>query len=69
MKFSRGYGEVDKKVNRCPQLTSSCGNCDYYYKGEDDTEEVCHNSSVTSYDICVDKENNRVSCILWKPVE
>lgn len=64
MKFNRGYKECRERVMKSAKFTRSCFNCDYFYKGVGDTEEVCQNSNVTQFDLVM--EENNVYCCYWK---
>ncbi len=56
-----------KDDNRKIQSLRNCKSCKYLYKDDDvATEEVCHNNSVTSYDIVED--GNTKYCTFWTPV-
>lgn len=62
--FSRGYKEIKEKVEKTAKYTRSCENCTFYYKTDEDDEELCQNPNVLAYDICV--EENRTYCSFWK---
>ena len=56
-----------KDDNRKLQSLRNCKSCKYLYKDDDvATEEVCHNNSVTSYDMVSD--GNIKYCTFWTPV-
>jgi hypothetical protein len=56
-----------KDDNRKLQSLRNCKSCKYLYKDDDvATEEVCHNNSVTSYDMVDD--GNIKYCTFWTPV-
>ena len=55
-----------KDDNRKLQSLRNCKSCKYLYKDDVDIEEVCHNNSVTSYDMVSD--GNTKYCTFWTPV-
>ena len=63
-KFSRGYSESRERVKKSVAFSRSCFNCDSYYQGVGDKEEVCQNSSVLEFDMTVD--GNNIYCVYWK---
>lgn len=65
--FSRGFGEVRKRVSKRSVYTMSCYNCDYFYRDEGDTEELCQNPDVTRYDMVVTEGN--IYCSKWSMVK
>lgn len=64
--FQQGYKTVRKKMNEYHRGLMSCQTCNFFYQGENDDCEVCHNCFVTKWDI-VDIEFG-TTCSLWKPV-
>lgn len=62
----RAFRSNLKDDNRKLKQIRHCKSCKYYYKDEDTEEEVCHNNSVTSYDM-VEKDNLKY-CTFWTPV-
>lgn len=66
LKFTRGYKEVQAKTVKSSRYTRSCENCTFYLKTEEDEEEVCQNTNVLPYDVCV--EESRTYCSFWKYV-
>lgn len=64
--FSRGYDVSRDLVQKNPYYLRSCFNCQYYMQDSGDTEEVCQNPDVISYDMVV--EGNRVYCLKWQPL-
>ena len=49
------------------QSLRNCKSCKYYYGDEDNIiEEVCHNNSVTSYDMV--SVGNIKYCTFWTPI-
>ena len=65
--FSRGYGEVRNKVAKGSKYIMCCQNCRFFSKEKGDTEELCQNDSVLSYDIVTSE--NSVYCLKWQPYE
>lgn len=63
----KAFRDNVKGDNRKLQSLRNCKSCKYLYKDDDvATEEVCHNNSVTSYDIVED--GNIKYCTFWTPV-
>lgn len=66
MKLTKGYKNVREKVINTSRYTKECGNCRFFYQTEEDEEELCQNSNVLKYDICV--EGERVYCSFWRGI-
>lgn len=64
--FQKGYGFVRKKMNEFHRGLMSCQTCNYFYQGDNDEYEVCHNSNVTEWDMV--NAETRTFCSLWQPV-
>lgn len=62
--FTRGYGDVRKKVEKGSRFTMSCFNCEYYYQASGDKEEVCQNPDVLKYDMVVTETS--IYCNRWE---
>ena len=65
--FSRGYKQVREKISKPNKYLMCCQNCKYFSREKGDTEEVCQNDSVLSYDIVTSE--NSVYCLKWQPYE
>ena len=61
--FNRGFSPVRAKLSKGSKYLISCYNCDYFYKGKDDTEEVCQNPEVLKYDMVVNETS--IYCSKW----
>lgn len=66
MKLTKGFKPIREKVVKSARYMRACDNCKYFYQTPEDEEEVCQNSNVLEYDICVD--GNRVYCTFWKGI-
>lgn len=66
LNFTRGYDEVKAKTVKSFRYTRSCENCSFFYKTDQDEEELCQNPNVLPYDICI--EDNRTYCSFWRYV-
>lgn len=55
-----------KDDNRKLKQIRNCNTCKYLFKDPDSKEEICHNNSVTSYDMV--NEGNIKYCTFWTPV-
>ena len=64
LKLSRGYSEVRKRVSKGSDFVKSCYNCQFFYKGKGDTEELCQNEKVLRYDIVV--TDTSIYCPYWE---
>lgn len=64
MKFDRGYKAVRERVSKGSKYTMSCYNCEYFYQGLSDKEEVCQNPNVLKYDMVVTATN--IYCNRWR---
>lgn len=64
--FSQGYKSVREKMNGYHKGLMSCQTCNFFYQGEGDEYDVCHNDNVTEWDM-VDVEFG-TTCSLWQPV-
>ena len=62
--FTRGYQESRERLSNYPYYSRSCFNCEHYYQGSGDKEEVCQNDDVLEYDMIV--EGNNVYCLKWQ---
>lgn len=62
--FTVGYSEVRKRVSKGSKYTMSCYNCNYFYQSEEDTEEVCQNLDVLSFDMII--TDTTVYCNRWE---
>lgn len=62
--FKRGYRELNERLERRSRYTMSCYNCNYFYKTDEDEEEVCQNPRVLKYDMVV--TDNNIFCNLWE---
>lgn len=64
--LSRGFEDVQKKVEKNSRYTRSCDNCEYYndYIIDEQEEDTCTHPSVLPYDICID--GDRVYCSFWR---
>lgn len=62
--FTKGYGEVRKRVGKGSRYTMSCYNCDFYYQASGDKEEVCQNPSVLEFDMIL--TDNNIYCSKWR---
>lgn len=67
MRFTKGYEETRSKMKKYPKFFMSCFNCDYYYKGVRDQDELCQNNNVLSYDMVV--REGTIFCSHWKGIE
>lgn len=56
---------VKNDYRRLKQIRS-CTTCKYFYKDKNSNEEICHNNSVTSYDMT--ETSNTKYCTFWTPV-
>lgn len=65
--FTRGFEENRKKILNNPYYIRSCFNCIYYYRTSKDTDEMCQNSNVISYDMLITKNN--ICCLKWTPIK
>jgi hypothetical protein len=63
----RGYKVIRDKIEKNAKYNRSCLNCNCYSKEEGDFEEVCQNTEVLSFDICV--EGERTWCCYWRSVK
>ena len=63
IQFAKGYKEVRNKVEKNMRFNRECNNCGSFYQSDEDTEELCQDNRVLSYDICT--EGNRVWCQYW----
>ena len=64
IEFSVGYGNVRSRVEKGSRYTMSCYNCEYYYQGNGDREEVCQNPDVLQYDMVVTESS--IYCNRWE---
>jgi hypothetical protein len=66
--FGQGYGEIKERIEKNPQYTRMCFNCNYLVESpEDPTVEICSNNNVLEFDMVVD-DGGRIYCHYWKPV-
>lgn len=54
-----------EKNSRRVQMIMNCKTCKYFYKDNDSGGEICHNKSVTPYDIV--EEEHITYCSFWIP--
>jgi hypothetical protein len=66
MTFTKGYEAAREKVKAQPYYLMSCFNCNYYYQSAIDTEELCQNKDVLSFDIIT--RDGGSYCTYWKQV-
>lgn len=64
MKFKRGYEVSRERIRTSPRFAMSCFNCNHYFQGEGDIEEVCQNNEVLEFDMVV--EGNNIFCAYWQ---
>ena len=62
--FSVGYKEVRKRMDKRSKFLMSCRSCRYFYQGKDEDYELCHNNSVTQYDMVNTPTN--FYCTFWE---
>lgn len=66
LNFSKGFKDVREKVNKSAKYMRACENCKFFYQSREDDEEVCQNTEVLEFDICV--EGSRTFCVFWKGI-
>ena len=64
--FQTGYKAVRKRMNEYRRGLMSCQTCNFFYQGENDDYDVCHNNNVTRFEV-VETEFG-TTCSLWQPV-
>lgn len=64
--FSKGYSELRNRMNKRSKYTMSCYNCQFYYQGDGDKEEVCQNPEVLKYDMVITESS--IFCNRWQLV-
>lgn len=61
----KAFRSTIKDDNKKLRQIRACSSCLYQHKSEDDHEEICHNNSVTPFDMV--EEGNVKYCTFWKP--
>lgn len=62
MKLTRGFGKVEEAASKLGRRNANCKSC-YYLMPDDEGNEECTNSNVTSFDFV--KEDDREYCTYW----
>lgn len=62
--FSRGYGDVRKRVDNAK--VRNCFNCRYFYQAKGDEEELCQNEEVFKFDMIY--TDFGVCCSRWEMI-
>lgn len=64
--FKQGYKPIRKEMSKRHRGLMCCKTCNFFYQGENDEYDVCHNDNVTEWDM-VEVEFG-TTCSLWQPV-
>lgn len=62
--FSRGYGELRKRLAKRSKFTMSCKSCRHFFQAEGDKYELCQNLNVTEWDMV--NTSNNMYCTYWE---
>lgn len=63
--ITRGFKPLLAHCEKNGSLIANCKSCAYYYA--DDDEELCHNLSVSEYDMCT-RDDGSEFCCYWKSI-
>lgn len=62
--FEKGYRVAKEVAQNSPKYFRTCFNCQYFFKTDKDSEEVCQNDKVLRYDMIM--TDTAIYCNRWK---